>query len=362
MGVRCTAFPRAAPATRDGDAAPGARGATTEPPAAAKLAARMQSVEHRIENGAGWELALVQSWDEARLARGRRPVVIVPGYGMNSYIFSYHPSGPSLEGYLAAAGFEVWRADLRNQGPSRSVGGTDEYSLEDLALTDLGAVVRAVLARTRTGADRADMIGCSLGGTIMLIHAVLDPAHRLGSLVAMGTPVRWVAIHPLLRATFSSPALIGAIRLRGTRKMAEVLLPQLVRFTPWLLSIYMNPEITDTSAAREMVKTVEDPNRAINRQIAEWIRRRDLILRGTNISEGLRAMTRPLLCVFANGDGIVPRETAAFPYNQAASPRKALLEVGTREIAMAHADMFVSRECHQRVFAPVSAWLAEDQG
>jgi len=324
----------------------------------------MQSVEHRVDNGAGWELALVQTWDEARIDRGRRPVVIVPGYGMNSYIFSYHPSGPSLEGYLAAAGFEVWRADLRNQGPSRAVsasGDADHYSLEDLALTDLGAVVHRVLDRTRTTADRADMIGCSLGGTIMFIHAALNPEHRLGSLVAMGTPVRWVAIHPLVRAAFGSPALIGAIRLRGTRKLAEVLLPQLVRFTPWLLSIYINPEITDTSAAEEMVKTVEDPNRAINRQIAEWIRRRDLVLRDTNISEALRSVTRPLLCVYANGDGIVPRETATFPYEQAGSSRKSLLEVGTREIAMAHADMFVSRECHARVFAPVAAWLAEDQ-
>jgi pimeloyl-ACP methyl ester carboxylesterase len=288
-------------------------------------------------------------------------VIIVPGYGMNSFIFSYHPSGPSLEGYLAAAGFEVWRADLRSQGSSRSVGGTDRFSLEDLALTDLGAVVDAVLERTRTRAERADLIGASLGGTIMFIHAVLERRHRLGSLVAIGTPVRWVSIHPLVRAAFAVPALAGAIRMKNTRKLAGVLLPQLVRFTPWLLSIYMNPEITDMSAAREMVKTVEDPNRAINRQIAEWIQRRDLFLHETNISEALRTLTLPLLCVFGNGDGIVPRETATFPFRQIGSARKDLLEVGTKEIAMAHADLFVSRECHERVFAPVAAWLAEGQ-
>lgn len=322
----------------------------------------MQSIEHRIFNGAGWELSLVQTWDEARLARARRPVIIVPGYGMNSFIFSYHPSGPSLEGFLAGEGFEVWRADLRNQGASRSVGGTDRYSLEDMALTDLGAVIDGALERTRTSADRADMIGCSLGGTIMFIHAVLERRNRLGALVAMGTPVRWVSIHPLLRAAFSSPSLVGSIRLRGTRRLAEVLLPQLVRFTPWLLSIYMNPEITDVSAAREMVKTVEDPNRAINRQIAAWIQRRDLVLHETNISEALRTVKKPLLCVFGNGDGIVPRETATFPYRQIGSERKALLEVGTREARMAHADMFISRECHRQVFQPVASWLAEDQG
>jgi pimeloyl-ACP methyl ester carboxylesterase len=321
----------------------------------------MENVEHRIFNGAGWELSLVQTWDGARLERARRPVIIVPGYGMNSFIFSYHPSGPSLEGYLAQAGFEVWRADLRNQGASRSIGGSDRYTLEDLALTDLSAVVDAVLERTRTSEDRADMIGASLGGTIMFIHAVLERRHRLGSLVAIGSPVRWLSIHPLVKALFLSPTLAGMIRLRGTRKLAEVALPQLVRLTPWLLSIYMNPRITDTSAAREMVRTVEDPNRLINRQIAQWIRSRDLVLRETNISEALRSVTRPLLCVFANGDGIVPRDTAIFPYEQIGSARKALLEVGTSDISMAHADLFVSRECHERVFSPVAAWLREER-
>jgi hypothetical protein len=106
---------------------------------------------------------------------------------------------------------------------------------------------------------------------------------------------------------------------------------------------------------------VEDPNRTINRQIAEWIRHRDLTLRETNISEALHSVTRPLLCVYANGDGIVPRDTATFPYYQIGSTRKALLEVGTGEIAMAHADLFVSRESHNRVFAPVASWLGEGQ-
>lgn len=322
----------------------------------------MQSVEHRIDNGAGWDLSLFQTWDDARLAPARRPVIIVPGYGMNSFIFSYHPSGPSLEGYLAAAGFEVWRADLRDQGASRAAGGSDRYSLEDLALTDLSAVVDAVVERTRTSAERADMIGASLGGTLMFIHAVLRPEHRLGSLVAMGSPVRWLSTHPLIKVAFRSPTIAGLVRLRGTRRLAEIALPQLVRLTPWLLSIYMNPQITDTSAARELVKTIEDPNRTLNREIARWIRDRDLVLRDTNISEALRSVTRPLLCVCANGDGIVPRDTAAFPYHQVGSSRRALLEVGTRQITMAHADLFISRECHERVFAPVAAWLAEEQG
>ncbi len=320
----------------------------------------MQSVQHKIPNGTGFLLSLHQTWDEARLDRGKRPVVIVPGYGMNSYIFSWHPRGLSLEGYLAAEGYEVWRADLRGQGDSQRTGGRDDYRLKDLALTDLGVVIDAMLARTRTGADRVTMMGCSLGGTIMLLHAALRPAHRIGAMVGMGSPVRWVKVHPMLRAAFVSPWLVGKLPLRGTRALCEVALPRVARLTPWLLKIYMNPEIVDIEAAREMVKTVEDPNRHVNREIAEWIRRGDLVVDGENLAEALPAITQPFLCVYANGDGIVPPETARFVYQHIGSTRKALLEVGSREVQMAHADMFVSSEAHARVFAPIAQWLAEN--
>lgn len=318
----------------------------------------MRTVEHLVPNGDGWLLSLFQTWDEERLVAGRRPVIIVPGYGMNSFIFSFHPRGLSLEGYLAQAGFEVWRVDLRGQGGSRSIGGDDDFQLEDLALTDLTVAVRAALERTRTGAAKADLIGASLGGTIMFIHTALARESPLGSLIAVGSPVRWVDVHPAIKIAFAFPALVGLVRFRGTRKFAGLALPHLARHAPWVLSIYMNPEITDTSAAAEMVRTVEDPNRHVNRQIACWIRDRDLVLRGVNISEALSFLPNPLLCVSALGDGIVPRRTAAFPYEASGSPDKRLIEVGSAEIAVAHADLFISNEAHARVFEPVASWLA----
>lgn len=319
----------------------------------------IQTIAHRVPNGDGWELALHQTWDDERLVAGRRPVLIVPGYGMNSFIFSYHPRGASLEGFLAAAGFEAWRADLRAQGESSSVGGTDHFGLADLALVDLGAAIDAVLAKSNTGADRVDVIGASLGGTLLFIHVTLERHHRVGSMVAMGSPVRWVKIHPAIRLAFRSPLLVGAVRFRGTRKLVEKLLPLLAKRVPWLLSIYMNPGATDLSAAREMARTVEDPSRRINRQLAHWINARDLIVRGVNVAEALREVERPLLCVLANGDGIVPRETALFPYQQIGSPLRATLEVGTETLRLAHADLFVSNEAHARVFDPIARWLAD---
>jgi pimeloyl-ACP methyl ester carboxylesterase len=278
---------------------------------------------------------------------------------MNSFIFSWHPRGLSLEGYLARAGFEVWRVDLRGQGGSRSIGGGEVYDLEDLAVTDLGAALRAVLERTRTGASRVDVIGASLGGTILFSHMVLNPSHSVGAVVSVGSPVRWVEIHPVLKLAFSSPTLAGMLRFRGTRKFAGFALPRLARRAPRVLSVYLNPEITDTRQASEMVKTVEDPNPHVNRQIARWIRDKDLILHGINVSEGLRTIEAPLLCVSAWGDGIVPRPTAEFPYVASGSAVKKLLQVGAPDLAMAHADLFISNESQARVFEPIASWLGE---
>jgi esterase/lipase len=151
---------------------------------------------------------------------------------------------------------------------------------------------------------------------------------------------------------------MGLMPANDNKRIVEILLPHVVRHAPWLLRNYLNPKITDTRMPREIARVVERSCRRINREIADWVRRRDLYLRGENVAERLAAMDRPLLCVVANSDGLVPRETAEFPYRQAASQHKRLLEVGTSEIAMGHADLFLSREAHRRVFDPIARWLA----
>ena len=315
-----------------------------------------------VSNAEGWRLAITRTVRPSRLVRGRNPVLIVPGYGMNSFIFSYHPRGLSMQDYLAEQGFEVWRADLRTQGEAVREGGHDRISLEDLGLTDVGIVSRTVLEHTQTGADHIDVVGASLGGTLMFLHVVAHPEHRFGSLVSMGAPVRWVNIPPALRLAFRSPTLIGLLPFRGSRPLARTVLGALARHAPKVLSLYMNPEITDTSAAGDMVKTVEDPNRHINKQIAHWIQSRDLIVRGRNVSASLGAIRQPFLCVVALGDGIVPRETAMYPYEVIGSPSRALIEVGDDRTHVAHADLFISALAQEKVFEPMSRWLADHAG
>lgn len=317
----------------------------------------MPSLQHFISNGEGWLLSLNQAWDASLLRRDRLPVLIVPGYGMNSFIFGYHPRGRSFEAALVRAGLEVWRVDLRAQGPSQRVGGNDVFGLQDLAGTDLTAAIGAVLDRTRTSCGAVAVIGASLGATIMFSHVALAGSERIGALVAIGGPVRWVKVHPLLRVAFASPRLLGQLPVRGSRAMAKAALPHLLTRAPWLLSMYMNREHIDVASVEELSKTVEDPNRHINRQIGEWIARRDLVLGGVNVTDALPGIRVPFLSIAANGDGIVPHETTAYTHAKIGSPERKHLVVGSSSVKFGHADVFISDHSDEHLYGPVRDWL-----
>jgi pimeloyl-ACP methyl ester carboxylesterase len=317
----------------------------------------MIKVDHQeIPNGDGWLLSLRRTIDPDALAPERNPLLIVPGYGMNSFIFSFHPDGPSMEASLAARGFEVWSVDLRGQGRARRDGGTMRYGLSDLVLKDLFAAVHGVLDKTSSTSEKLDLIGCSLGGTMMIAYVACVEDHKVGRMVNMGGPVKWVKIHPMIEYPFKSPWVVEHLPLRGIRKLARVVMPALKR-APWLLSMYIHPDIVDMSQADKLIQTVENPNRHVNRDIAEWLKNKDLVIGNVNVCDRVRTMRVPLLTVVANADGIVPRESVLWPHLNIAATRRDLLEVGTYSIPMAHADMFVSRHAPDMVFKPLAEWL-----
>ena len=105
------------------------------------------------------------------------------------------------------------------------------------------------------------LIGCSLGGSISYAYLALTPRHSVSQLIAMGAPLRWTQIHPLIRAAFFSPRLARVVRLTRTRELLEAAFPIVSRVRP-IISLYMNPATIDTSCMDVMTRTVEDPIRA----------------------------------------------------------------------------------------------------
>jgi alpha-beta hydrolase superfamily lysophospholipase len=305
-----------------------------------------------VDNGAGWRIALKRT---PAAGRALGAVLLVPGYGMNSFIFSFHPSGPSLEAYLASRGLDVYSVDLRAQGRAENAGGHKRFGLGELAVDDLGAAIAGV--REWSGKEKVDIVGCSLGAALAFAHVACVPGAPVRALVSLGGLVTWVDPHLLVRIAFASPRLVGMVPMGGTRTLAGYALPIAARVAPGLLSLYMHAQSTDLSHAPTMVNTVEDPTPHMNREIAEWIGRRELVVRGVNVSRALPGMDNPVLCVVANQDGIVPPATGRAIYDEVGSPRKELVCVGDATLPIAHADLFVARGAQERVFAPIAAFL-----
>lgn len=306
----------------------------------------------RTQTADGWSLELKQTPPPA--PTDQPPVLIIPGYGMNDFIFRFHPTGASLIGHLAAGGLDVWSANLRGQGRSRpTTRHPDRYGLAEQALEDLPAAIDFV--RAQTGAERVHLIGCSLGATLVYGYLAHHPDAPVGAIVSMGGPLRWAALHPLLRAAFRSSRLAGALPIRGTRSLAGAVLP-IARRIPPLLTIYMTPRRIDLSRADELVQTVEDPVPQLNAELARWFRRVDLELAGRNVTAALGAVDRRVLCVVARQDGIVP-PAAALAVCEAMPGRVDVLAVGDEARRYAHADLFISEGVQQDVFEPMLQWL-----
>lgn len=311
---------------------------------------------HYVDNKAGWKLELKQCRPPRKFHPRRNPVAIIPGYGMNSFIFGFHPRGLSMEDYLTERGLEVWSLNLRGQGGSFPEGGHRRFGLRELAVDDLGTALSYITHHSKSRSGKVDVIGCSLGGTLAFTHAALMPHHnKIGSIVAMGAPLRWEAVHPLLRIVFFSPRLIGMIPLPRAKLILRLLAPLFLN-SP-LLKLYLHREIVDLKNRDVLMETIEDPSRFLNREIGEWIRNKDLIIEHRNITHEFRKSKHPLLCVVANGDGIVPAMTALSAEETSGARVKETLVVGTDRLRFAHADLFISNHSHEMVFKPTADWL-----
>jgi pimeloyl-ACP methyl ester carboxylesterase len=207
-----------------------------------------------------------------------QPVILVPGFAMNSSIFSWHASGPSLMQHLLDAGYDPWTVDLRGSSPTR---GRGRVSMQHQAFVDLPAAFDHV--RNKTGRSDIVAVGCSLGGAL-LYGALGRGAIQASQLVTMGSPLVWSQNPWLHRAFAAAGPALGAIPVRGSRAAAGLVLPWVRRMVPDLLSLYLNPRLTDLRNPGPLLATVEDAHRGITAELARWIRTGHLVLDGHDVS------------------------------------------------------------------------------
>lgn len=314
---------------------------------------------HQLPNHDGWNLQLRQARHRTHHNTALAPIAIIPGYGMNSFLFGFHPRGTSMELCLAEAGFEIWSLNLRAQGGSRATSPAAEPpSFAAFAGVDLPAAIAFITRNSASPGHPISLIGCSLGGTIGYTYLALHPQQsRVGALVTIGSPIHWDRPPLLFKLLGVRPDLIERIKLRGSRSIVRAALPLLERM-PRLAHLYLNPAHVDLHALHELARTVENPQPRLNRELSEWLAAGTLTVRGRDIAEEVRKVTVPLLVTRANRDGIVPTDSVASVRTRWGG-RADELVVGTPEDWYSHADLFIGNEAPAKVFAPIAAWLSE---
>ena len=304
----------------------------------------------------GWHLGLKRVVHRGRLVAGAPSVLLLPGYGMNSFLFGFSPHGVSLERSLAEAGREVWSVDLRGQGASRRYrSDAPAPSLSGYMARDVPAAVAHALEHALGGARSVVLLWCSLGGTIAYGATACGPSLPVGGVIAVGSPLSWASLPGPLRAVGGRLGGLGGLRVRGTRRLARTVFPVLLD-VPGAVSLYVNHANVDRAAIRALVQTIEDPEPAVNRDIAAWIASGRLLVNGVDVASALSRVASPLLIVTANRDGIVPEATAVSAADMWGGPVERL-EGGTARDWYAHADLFIGARAPDDVFAPIVEWL-----
>ncbi|MGB9600875.1 MAG: hypothetical protein ACPL7I_10020, partial [Myxococcota bacterium] len=119
--------------------------------------------EYVVNNNDGWELSLERLINTKKYSKTLSPALFIPGYGMNSFIFNYHPNGKSLAQYVADRGFEVYMINFRQMRRSRCYDKDreEEYSLLDIAQYDLSATVNFIKENCTSHRKDIHFLSCS---------------------------------------------------------------------------------------------------------------------------------------------------------------------------------------------------------
>ena len=109
------------------------------------------------------------------------------------------------------------------------------------------------------------------------------------------------------------------------------------------------------------MKTIDVPSRRINRNIALWMRAKDMVLSGVNVTDALMGVDKPLLVIHTNRDQIVPEPVCLAVTRAWGGPDVTVMKIGDEADWYAHADLFMAPRAPELVFGPMADWLAARQ-
>jgi polyhydroxyalkanoate synthase len=284
------------------------------------------------------------------------PVLMVPSLINRHYVLDLLP-GRSVIEFLLEQGHDVFAIDWGTPGDE------DRYlELDTFCDRYLGRAIRRT-ARL-AGAERVNLLGYCLGGTLTAIHAALHP-ERIASLVALAAPIRFhtdslLSIWTRTR-TFDVSAVIDAFG-----NVPWPLMQASFHLLKPTLNLQKAVQLLDRAEDEEFMEgflgveawsndNVSFPGRAYEKYIEE-LYRKDALINGELTISGRRvelaAIRCPTLAVTFEHDHIVPKESAQVLLEQIGSDVRKLLHLNG-----GHVGAVVSRRARQGLWSALSEWF-----
>lgn len=309
----------------------------------------------------GWRLALHRHRPAA--ARDAPPALLCAGYGCNRHFLDFDDRH-SLASFLRRRGFDVWIVELRGRGlshPTRSCRRPGVWTFDDLAQTDLPAVIRYVSAVT---GRRIAWVGHSLGG--LVLYACLACRSDVAAVVETGVTIGSPVVFPA-----SSVALFGRVGQVLLRLPLGDTVPQRavlgllwnLASTTAALGVGMNPANVDRRlVGRALRRALGDVSRHKLRQLATWAL--DGVFASADGSidyrAGLARVSRPLLIAAGRADRLATPAAVACALDHLPPGLGTFREFGCAagdSVDYGHVDLILGRAAPREVFPTVAAWL-----
>ncbi|MCA9605064.1 MAG: alpha/beta fold hydrolase [Myxococcales bacterium] len=321
-------------------------------------------VEERLPTADGCFVELRRLPREDGVSDGP-PVLLVHGLALN-HRNNDLTEDISLGRYLARRGHDVWLLTLRSGRDDLSWREEKQATFETMARHDLGVGIDAVLART--GAERVDYVGFSMGGMLMYAAAgrtVTDDVLRrvviIGSPAEIRPPLSMIAVI----ARFIPHWLVPTLRLRlVSRFMAFA--ADLVH-TPIHRWIYNTENVERGMAGYALTNGFVNIPSGLAAELVRFASDAGTVtFDGAPVLPALRGRVAPALFVAGADDRLAPPDTVRLAFDAWGADvdtQKDFRVVGVETGAAAdygHGDLAIGRFVDQDVFEPVHAFLSAE--
>lgn len=291
---------------------------------------------------------------ELRPTDGRPPLLMIPSLINRHYVLDLLP-GKSLVEWLLDAGHDVFVIDWGTPADE------DRYTtFDDVTEHAIGRALRKTMHLA--SADRVNVLGYCLGGTLAAIHAAAHP-ERFASLALLAAPIAFGDDGLLSKWTRTRTFDVRAL-VTGTGNVPWQLMQAAFHLLRPTTGVTKAVSVIDRAWDDEFLDgffavetwgndNVHFPGACYERYIEE-LYRRDALVRGTFHLAGKRvdlaAISCPTLAVTFEHDGIVPWKSAAAVLDHVSSPQKQHLH-----LPGGHVGAVVSKK------ASVGLWPALDR-